>query len=79
MSGIAKSIAKWTYGKFSQESFIIYKKNTHSSDIQRVRGLKSGVERRANSIEEKAPWLELGISRGAYFYKKKSGSFLTQK
>ena len=60
-------------------NLLLYIKNTHSSDIQRVRGLKSGVERRANSIEEKAPWLELGISRGAYFYKKKSGSFLTQK
>ncbi|MEY1614295.1 primase C-terminal domain-containing protein, partial [Escherichia coli] len=70
--GIAKSIAKWTYSKFSQESFDDYVVRTHTPEIQRIRGFKSGVSRRKMSLEEKKPWVKLGISRRSYFYLKKA-------
>nr|WP_281441352.1 primase C-terminal domain-containing protein [Klebsiella pneumoniae]WGU82653.1 primase C-terminal domain-containing protein [Klebsiella pneumoniae] len=38
VSGVSKSIAKWTFSKFTQSSFISYVEKTHTSDIQSRRG-----------------------------------------
>ncbi|MDJ7515437.1 replication initiation protein, partial [Salmonella enterica] len=35
---IAKSISKWTYSKFTQQSFDEYVKKTHSAECQSIRG-----------------------------------------
>jgi hypothetical protein len=71
VKGIAKSIAKWTYTKFSVESFKDFVDATHSADLQRKRGILSGMKRRNGSQEETQPWVSLGISRRTYFYRKK--------
>ena len=41
VNGIAKSIAKWTHEKISEESFHEYVSRTHTSEIQSLRGSKS--------------------------------------
>ncbi|NBM74868.1 replicase, partial [Proteus sp. G4444] len=65
---IAKSIAKWTHAKFSEESFNDYVFRTHTSVIQSMRGKKSkGGGRKALG----EPWVELGISRATYFRRRK--------
>lgn len=66
---IAKSISKWTIHHMSKESFDLFVKETHSSEIQRKRGEASGVKRRVGSLEETQPWVSLGISRRTYFYR----------
>ena len=71
--GIAKSISKWTFKKITEESFLQYVKESHSSEIQSKRGVLSGKIRRENSLEEASPWLFLGISRRKYFYLKAKG------
>ena len=73
MKGIAKSISKWVGLNFSQESFKEYIKTTHSPEIQKKRGILSGISRRKGSIEFEKPWISLGISRRQYFYLKKRG------
>lgn len=71
--GIAKSVAKWTHGKFTEESFGEYVSRTHSSNIQSVRGKKSrggGRPKGRISIESDAslkPWENLNISRSKYY------------
>ena len=79
--GIAKSIAKWTVHHFSKESFDDYVKRTHSSEIQSVRGrvggkISSGGGRKKSlsSQESESPWVNLGISRRAFFYQKKKAN-----
>ena len=79
--GIAKSIAKWTVHHFSKESFDDYVKRTHSSEIQSVRGrvggkISSGGGRKKSlsSQESESPWVNLGISRSAFFYQKKKAN-----
>jgi len=75
VSGIAKSIAKWTHKKFTGESFLNYVIETHSREIQSVRGKKSkggGRKKSSTSIESIKPWEHLGISRRTYFYRKKN-------
>ncbi len=72
VSGIAKSIAKWTSSKFSEESFSDFVKKTHTK-IQSKRGVLSGKSRRIGSLEDTRPWDDLGISRRKYFYMKKNG------
>jgi hypothetical protein len=70
VKGLAKSFAKWTSFNFSAESFSDYVDKTHSAEIQSIRGSKSkGGGRKANpdSIEQKKPWLTLGVSRSTYF------------
>ncbi len=42
VNGIAKSIAKWTREKFSEESFLRYIKLTHGSSVQSRRGKIGG-------------------------------------
>ncbi|MDA4204219.1 replication initiation protein, partial [Escherichia coli] len=73
VNGIAKSIANWTYKKFSKVKFEIYVSYTHSSEIQSRRGIASGIKRYIGSLEEQKPWDKLGISRRTYFYKRKKG------
>ena len=68
--GIAKSIGKWTYTKFSKESFSDYIKRTHTSDVQSMRGVLSGISRRKKN-QDRTPWVSMGISRRKYFYDKK--------
>lgn len=68
---VAKSIAKWTFSNFSEAAFLEYIKETHSPELQSKRGKLSGVSRRVDSLEEKSPWLSMGISRRKYFYERK--------
>ncbi|MDK1521191.1 replication initiation protein, partial [Klebsiella pneumoniae] len=68
VTGIAKSIAKWTSKNFSEDSFREFVSRTHTSEIQSIRGSKSKGGGRP-SIGE--PWLEHGISRATYFRKLK--------
>jgi len=74
VGGVAKSIAKWTHKKITEDNFFEYVKKTHSKKIQRERGIKSGVSRRKDSLEEIQPWIAMGISRRQYFYIKKRES-----
>ncbi|MEY1549412.1 primase C-terminal domain-containing protein, partial [Providencia manganoxydans] len=66
--GIAKSIAKWTHSKFSQESFNDYVLRTHSPEIQSKRGKMSKGGGRKSKIGR--PWLTMGISRATWYRKK---------
>lgn len=71
--GIAKSIAKWTHGKITETSFYEYVKIIHSSEIQSFRGkASSGGGRKKDPLSQESlmPWIELGISRRTFFYKK---------
>jgi len=68
VNGIAKSIARWTHRKLTEESFDEYVIRTHSFEIQSSRGKKSKGGGRP-SINE--PWVKLGISRRKFFYDKK--------
>lgn len=67
VKGISKSIAKWTHGNFSEDSFSSYVKKTHTSEIQSKRGRlsKGGGRPSLNS-----PWVDLGISRATFFRRK---------
>ncbi|HHJ4287870.1 TPA: replication initiation protein [Klebsiella quasipneumoniae] len=69
--GIAKSIAKWTFINLTESSFNDFVRVTHTSDVQTLRGIASGKSRRVGSLEEKSPWISMGISRRKYFYDKK--------
>ena len=79
VNGIAKSIAKWTHGNLSKESFDEYVIRTHSSEIQSTRGKKGGRESRAGgrpkgsvdlySVNQIKPWVNIGISRSTYYRK----------
>lgn len=76
VTGIAKSIAKWTIKNFSLDTFESYILRTHSSDIQSARGKKSrggGRKKEPASISSEKPWLSMGISRSTY-YRNKSRS-----
>ncbi|HCI5865253.1 TPA: primase C-terminal domain-containing protein [Klebsiella pneumoniae] len=42
VDGIAKSIAKWTISKFSEDQFMDFVKATHTPEIQSKRGKKAG-------------------------------------
>ena len=77
--GIAKSIAKWTSSRFDQSTFEKYVIDTHTPEIQSIRGRKGGIISNGGgrkvdteSLESKSPWLDLGISRRKYFYMKKT-------
>jgi len=74
VSGIVKSIAKWTHARFSENTFSNYVLSTHTSEIQKRRGISSGVKRYQGSLEQDKPWLEQGISRRTYFYRKSNGN-----
>ncbi len=66
----AKSVSKWTWGRFSPERF---------SKIQSHRGKIGMAKRWAGHVAESTtnPWEALGISRRTYYRKKaKKGSFI---
>jgi len=67
--GITKSIAKWTISRFSKEDFQNYVNRTHSSKIQSIRGSKSKGGGRPNILG--TPWVDLGISRSAWYRRNK--------
>jgi len=75
VQGIAKSIAKWTHGRLTQESFEEYVARTHTSDIQSIRGKKGGLL--GGGIAKKGgrpgklgkPWVTQGISRSSWYRK----------
>ncbi|SXK18674.1 plasmid replication protein [Klebsiella pneumoniae] len=68
---IAKSIAKWTLKRLDESTFKQYVLDTHSPEIQSVRGKRS--KRGASLFSERTlePWVALGISRRKYYYDKK--------
>lgn len=68
VTGISKSIAKWTMGKFSSTTFDEYVIKTHSPERQSLRGKKSKGGGRPSLGE---PWLADGISRATFFRRKK--------
>ncbi|MEH8576182.1 replication initiation protein, partial [Klebsiella pneumoniae] len=70
ISGIAKSIAKWTFSRFSNEGFNDYISRTHSSEIQSKRGMKSKGGGR--KVKVGTPWLIEGVSRATWYRKKKN-------
>ncbi len=68
VTGIAKSIARWTNKTFTKSSFDEYVLTTHSSEVQSIRGKRSKGGGRPSLNK---PWIELGISRATYFRRKK--------
>jgi len=79
--GIAKSIGKWTFKNLTKQSFESYVDSTHTPEIQAIRGAKGGLISRSGgrsvdvkSLRQTKPWIDLGISRRSYFYKKKNGN-----
>ncbi|MDX4253736.1 replication initiation protein, partial [Klebsiella pneumoniae] len=68
LMGIAKSIAKWTFSKFSESSFHDFVIRTHRSDIQSKRGKLSKGGGRPSLGE---PWVTIGVSRATYFRNRK--------
>jgi len=80
--GIAKSIAKWTLKNFSEDSFQAYIKNTHTRDIQAIRGKKGGSLSHGGgrpvgritigSLNSEKEWIALGISRSTYYRRLKN-------
>jgi len=78
---VARSIAKWTFSRFSQANFSDYVKRTHSSEIQKKRGAIGGKvshgggrPKKEDSISSIQPWVELNISRRTYYYRIKNGA-----
>ncbi|MEY0965975.1 replication initiation protein [Providencia alcalifaciens] len=74
--GVAKSIAKWTFNIFSKEKFDAYVRDSHSSQIQSIRGRKGGLisKRGISPLSQRTrqPWLELKISRSTFYRRKKT-------
>ena len=78
---IGKSVAKWTYQRFTEKGWLDWVAKTHTPEIQAVRGRKGGkiggkLSKRkpvADSERTLQPWLELGISQRTY-YRRKNGS-----
>ncbi|PPD54933.1 MAG: hypothetical protein CTY12_02170 [Methylotenera sp.] len=81
VKSVSKSIAVWTWeqrmeGKTDRRgrSFAEYVEKTHTPEIQRLRGLKSGAVRFEGSKEAEAPWVALGIHRATYYRRLKAGT-----
>jgi len=62
---VAKSVAKWTWRRFSLEAF---------SSLQRTRAQKRWSEARPASVEQTKPWEQMGVSRRTYYNRKKAGT-----
>lgn len=62
VKAVARSVAKWTWRNFSDESF---------SAVQSARGKRGG--RPATTTQHGEPWGEQGISRATYYRRRKSG------
>ena len=61
---LVKSVASWTWKKFNAAKF---------SEIQRERALRRWGMNGRGSAEKTQPWIELGISRRTYYYRKGRG------
>jgi len=72
--GISRSVAKWVWKNMTPSSLQELIERTHSSEIQSVRGIKSGEVRRKGSISEAKPWESMGISRATWYRKGKPES-----
>lgn len=59
----AKSVAKWTWQRFSAADF---------SQIQQARANRRWAHPRENSQEQSKPWEQMGISRRTFFNRKKT-------
>jgi len=77
---VARSIAKWTFSRFSQATFSDYVERTHSSEIQKKRGAIGGKASRGggrpkeeDSTSSNQPWVNMNISRRTYYYRMKNG------
>lgn len=70
-ASIGKSVAKWTYQRFTEKGWLDWVAKTHTPEIQAARGRKGGkISKRkpmADSAETLQPWLALGISRATYY------------
>lgn len=72
----------------SKQSFDTYIRDTHSTEIQKIRGRKGGViggrigkgggrpkgSKVEGSLSNEKPWLGFGISRATWYRKKKKDS-----
>ena len=61
---LVKSVSKWTWLEFNQATF---------SEIQRKRALLRWTAEGNVSAERAKPWIEMGISRRTYYYRKNRG------
>ena len=72
---IGKSVAKWTYQRFTERGWLDWVAKTHSSEIQALRGKKGGkISKRKPSLDSERtikPWIDLGISQRTYYRRKK--------
>lgn len=78
VTGIAKSIAKWTKRNLTESSFTEYVSNTHDRNKQRERGCKGGKMskgggRKINEMSERQlkPWVLIGVGKTTYYKLKK--------
>ncbi|HGJ5881753.1 MULTISPECIES: replication initiation protein [Arsenophonus] len=77
VKAIAKSVARWTHKRFTEKTFAQYVAQTHTPEIQAIRGARGGLISKGGgrpegsvivgSIEQLKPWEVLGISRRTYF------------
>lgn len=61
---LVKSVSKWTWLEFNQATF---------SEIQRKRALLRWTAEGNVPAERAQPWIEMGISRRTYYYRKNRG------
>nr|UUC09083.1 hypothetical protein [Klebsiella pneumoniae] len=66
-STIGKSVAKWTYQRFTEKDWLGWVPKTHSSETQAVRARQSKRKAVSDSERTLRPWEALGISRRSYF------------
>jgi len=71
----AKSVAKWTHKRFSQQGLLDLIERTHTPELQAKRGRRSGEVRRKGSITEAKPWEAEGISRATWYRRKSNQVF----
>jgi hypothetical protein len=73
----AKSVAKWVWARFdvaaSDQRHQERIERTHTPEIQRLRGLKSGAVRFQGSKTAIEPWKAEGISRATWYRRQAAG------
>lgn len=73
-----KSVARWVWRNFDVAASDRRHKErierTHTPEIQRLRGLKSGAVRFQGSITATEPWKAEGVSRATWYRRQKSGA-----
>lgn len=78
---IGKSVAKWTYQRFTEKGWLDWVVKTHTPEIQAVRGRKGGkiggkISKRKSvpdSERTTKPWSALGIGQATYYRRKAKG------